>query len=298
MPTTGLGPDGVLDAALAQFMSAMQSYLPELIIWGVALLSAVVFAGFAYALFLAILNHDWFGMLMGFGFAAVRVAIIYMVYQNFEALGTMFPTMGQVIGQAVSGQSPNVLTPSGFYTLGLNIVSLLFKARHFGAWFNVVADGEFLLVIILTMLTWFAAASRYMFTLIECEWFYIKGAVTVCFSAFPNTFNTLENWAVQMLRVGIRLIATLLILAIGLIMAQVWTAGLSALGIGINTNPVAYGATQLAEAALVFWAIWKLPQKADHLIVSQGSAGSALEPQPGREFYDAVTRISRTITKV
>jgi hypothetical protein len=136
-----------------------------------------------------------------------------------------------------------------------------------------------------------------MFTLVESEWLFIKGAVTVCFAAFPHTFTTLENWAVQMLRAGIRLLATLLILAIGLLLAQIWTATLAGLGVNINTNQVAYGATQLAEAGLVLWAVWRLPQKADNLIISQGSAGSALEREPGSEVHRAVTKTATTAVR-
>lgn len=288
MPASGLPADGVLDQALADFLSAMQGYVPELLIWGIALLSAIVFAGLAYALLMSILNHDWFATFMNVGFAAVRVVIIYLVYENFADLGSMFPEMGRTVGASVSGISPSILTPSGFYSLGLTIVDLLFKARHFGAWFNLVADIEFLTLIVGTMLIWFAAAARYMFTLIELEWFFLKGAIAVCWAAFPHTFITLENWAVQMLRTGIRLIATLLILAIGLVIANGWTSALATLGYTINTNSVAYGATQLAEACVLLWAVWKLPQKADALIISSGAAGSALEREPGREFHQTI----------
>lgn len=289
MPTHGLLNDRVLDTATATFLTAMQGYLPNLLIWGIAILSAVVFAGLGYALLMAALNHDWFGMLMGMGFAFVRVLLIYMLYENFATLGDMFPQMGRIVGQSVAGISPDVTTPSSFYSLGLGIIDMLFRARHFGAWFDLIADLEFVITIILTIVAWFGAAAVFMFTLVEVEWYFIKGAVTVCFAAFPNTFNTLENWAVQMLRTGIRFIAVLLIVAIGLLLAYGWTTGLAALGVTINTNQVAYGATQMVEAWMLFWAVWALPRKADNIVVSGGSGGSGLEHEPGKHFHQAVT---------
>jgi TrbL/VirB6 plasmid conjugal transfer protein len=286
MPTTGLPPDQVLDAALQAFISAMQGYFPLLLFWGMAILSAVVFCGLAYALLMAIANHDWFGMLMGMAYAFARVMVIYMLYENFESIGSIFPTMGQTVGFSVSNVSD---TPSDIYSMGLTIVGLLFSNRHWGAWFNLVADGEFLLLIVLTMLVWFAIAIRYLFIQVETEWIFIKGAVTVCFAAFPNTFVTLENWAVQMIKVGIRLIAVMLIIAIGISLAEDWTNTLRALGVTLNVNPVAYGAVQLSEAFLVLWAVWSLPQKADALIASSGGSNSAMGEESGKGVFDATT---------
>lgn len=293
MPTGPIPPDQILDSALASFIAAMQGYLPSLLLWGTALLSAVVFCGLGYALLHAITTHDWFGMIMNMAWAFARVMVIYMLYQNFESIGSIFSTMGQTIGQQVSGFSPGALTPSSIYSMGLHIVSLLFQARHWGSWFNLIADTEFLFLIILTMIAWFAASLRWMFVLIETEWMFIKGAVTVCFAAFPHTWATLENWAVQMLRCGIKVIATLLVLAIGVLLAQGWTATLAALGDSINANPIVYGATQLCEACLVLWAVWHLPQKATHLIAS-GSSNGGGDDFSGREVFEQGGRAAAT----
>jgi hypothetical protein len=291
MPTGTIPPDQVLNNALAGFISAMQGYFPALLFWGTALLSAVVFCGLAYALLMAITNHDWFGMLMGMGWAFARVMIIYMLYQNFESIGSIFSTMGHTIGLAVSGLSPDNLTPSDLYSQGLLIINLLFKNRHWYAWFNLIGDIEFLFLITVTMTAWFAIATRYLFTIVEAEWTFIKGAVTVCFAAFPNTWPTLENWAVQMLKVGIRLIAIVLIVAIGLALAEDWTDALAAMGDSFNVNPIANGNIQMCEALLVLWAVWRLPQKADGLITSAGSGYSGMDDQSGKEVYDAGTQV-------
>jgi TrbL/VirB6 plasmid conjugal transfer protein len=289
MPTGPIPPDQVLDSALAAFLAAMHTYLPMLLIWGIALLSAAAFCGLGYALLHCITTHDWFGTIMNMAWAFARVMVIFMVYDNFQAIGSIFPTMGKIVGWQIAGLSPASVTPSNLYSMGLTIVSQLFWARHLGSWFNLVADAEFLILIVLTMMAWFAAATRFMFTLIETEWVFIKGAVTVCFAAFPHTFATLENWAVQMLRVGIRLIATLLIIAIAILLARGWTATLVALGKTINTNPVVFAAIQFSEAYLVYWAVWHLPQQAGAIVTSGGSTGGITEDQPGREAHSAIT---------
>ena len=287
MPDGTIPPDAVLDAALQGFQGTIQSFLPGLLTWGSLILTAVVFCGLGYALLMAISNHDWFGMMMGMAYAFARIMVIEMLYQNFSSIGGISNAMSSTVGQSVSGLSPASLTPSALYSTGITIVNLLFHARHDGSWFNLVADMEFLSLIVLTLVTWFSIAMRYLFTIVEAEWIFVKGAITVCFAAFPQTFPTLENWAVQMIRVAVRLIAVLLIVAIGLALAEDWTSTLAGLGDSINTNSAYYGATQAAEAILLLWAIWKLPQKADALITSSGSSGSLMEAQSGREVYDA-----------
>ena len=292
MPTSTLGPDQVLNRALADFINALQSYFPVMLFYGVNLLTAVIYCGLAYALLMAILNHDWFGMFMALAFAFVRIAILWLVMDNLESLGGMFQTMATTVGYAVSRESPNVLSPSGFYDQGLNIVGLLFKARHWGSWFNLIADMEFLLLIIVTQATWFGAGCIYMWRIIECEWLIVKGTVTVCFAAFPNTFTILENWAVSVLRAGIGLLGTLLVIAVGMTLSAIWINDLNGIGFGINTNPIEYGMITLVESLIVFYAAWKLPQKAERLIISSGSGGGD-SGSPGAELFGAGTGVIR-----
>jgi len=106
MPTGPIPPDQVLDSALAAFLAAMHTYLPMLLIWGIALLSAAAFCGLGYALLHCITTHDWFGTIMNMAWAFARVMVIFMVYDNFQAIGSIFPTMGKIVGWQIAGLSP------------------------------------------------------------------------------------------------------------------------------------------------------------------------------------------------
>jgi len=288
-----LPPDQTLNAALASFTGAIQGYFPLILLWGARLLTGVAFLGFGYALLQAVLKRDWMGTFMAFGFGAIRIALVYGVMNNLWFIGSALPDMGGVIGAQVSGQSPNVLSPSGIYDLGLNIVSLLFQNRHLGGWFNLVADGEFLLLIVLTQVTWFGAALVYLWTLFECQWYVVKGPVTICFAAFDHTWPTFINWFVQLLRAGIKLMATLIILAVGLFVAQQWTATLKALGVSINMNPAEYGAIQLVEGILFFYAVWTQPAKAAAIIHAQGAAGNSWTDEGAAGMYGIAMNAAR-----
>lgn len=303
MPSTGILTDGILNGALADFLNAIATYYPLLLAWGFRLLSAATFIGFAYALIQATANRDWFGTLMAFSWAVVRIALVYAVMANLESWGSAFPDMGEIVGTTVAGVSPYTITPSGLYMLGLQIVSWLIHARHFGSWFNLIGDFEFVLLIIATQITWFGIGCIYLWILIEVKWYVAKGPVTICFATFDHTWPILENWFLTLLQVGIRLLAAILIIAIGLILAYGWTEGISALGLTINKNQLQYGAMQLVEALILFYAMWTLPSKAARIIMSKGASGGGHSGGEGAEQAFAAAVIAaragaRVITKV
>ena len=126
---------------------------------------------------------------------------------------------------------------------------MLFSARHWGAWFNLAGDLEFMLLIFVVWACWAGLALIYLWVLIEVQWYVLKGAITVCFATFEYTWPILENWFVTLLQVGTRLLATLLIIAVGMALSNAWTTTLAAAGTKVNTNQVEYGMVQVIGAA-------------------------------------------------
>jgi hypothetical protein len=207
----------MLNDALAGFNSSLEMYMPLLEIWGVRILGAVTFLGFGYAVIQAVSNRDWFGTLMAFGWGIVRIALVYVVMANFEAWGSAWPDLGAIVGQSVSGLSPSVTTPSGLYDLGLQIVYMMDDARTLGAWFKHPLDTVlFLGLTFLTHITWAAAALVYLWLLIETKYYVAVGPIVICLSSFEYTWPILEHWAISLVQVGTRLLAALLVLAVGL----------------------------------------------------------------------------------
>ena len=266
-------PDHILNSALAAFTDSLQAYLPLLLLWGGRVLSAVVFLGFGYALIMAVMNRDWFSVLMDFGWAVVRIAIIYVVFDNFEAWSGAFPAVGTIVGSSVSGV-PTSFGPSDVYDLGLQIVGMLLRARHFGTWFFHPGDDLlFIILIVATRIIWFGAALIYLWIFLEAKWIVAAGCVPVAFSAFEHTFPILENYFVTCLQAGIRLLAAMVVLAIGLLLTHGWIVDLNTRGLAINTDQIGYGAIQLVEALLLFYALWSLPKKAAQIVTSKGGGG-------------------------
>ena len=291
-------PDLILDNALAQFQGSLAAYFPALIVWGIRLLSAVTFLGFGYAVIMAILNYDWFGTFVAFLWAMVRIALVYAVMANLPIWGDAFPQMGKLVGNSISGLG-GAMTPSGLYNLGINICTMLWNARHLGSWFNIIEDFQFVGLIVLTQIIWFGAACIYMWIVIECKWLLIKGPVTVCFATFDETWPILSNWFITMLQAGIRLLAAILIMGVGVLLAQNWSAQLAALGVGINLDQLHYGAIQFICALILLYAMWALPSKAARIVIGKGAHGTGnYHGEGGEALFMAGPNAIRTVSTI
>lgn len=291
--------DQILNSALAAFTDNLQAYLPLLLLWAERVLSATVFLGFGYALIVAVMNRDWFSVVMDFGWAVVRIGIIYVVFDNFEAWSGAFPALGTIIGSDVSGVSIS-FGPSDVYNLGLHVAHMLLHARHFGTWFfHPVDDVLFLILIISTRIIWFAGALIYLWIFLEAKWVVAAGCVPVAFSAFEHTYPILENYFVTCLQAGIRLLAAMVVLAIGLLLAHGWIVDLDTRGLGINTDQVGYGVIQLVEAVLFFYSMWSLPKKAAQIVTSKGGGGVYTHDSEGAEamFALSTSAVSRAVSR-
>lgn len=270
--------DGLLNGALAGFTAAIDSYLPLLIMWGTRLLGAVAFLGFGWAMIQAVSHRDWFGTFMATGWGIARIMMVYVFIQNLQSWGPAFPDGFQQIAANITGQSPSVLTPSGLYELGLNIVKVMRDDFHFLAFFkHPIEDVELHFLTILTQVCWFGIACVYFAVLIEVKWIVAKGAVTIVFASIEHGFDCLSTWIVSLVQIAVRLLGVMMVLAIGLILAAGWSDAISAMGTSFNLNPTQNGLVSLGEGLLLWWAIWSLPKKAAGLIHARGAGGVGAE---------------------
>jgi hypothetical protein len=267
-----------MNGALAAFIAAINGYLPLLIYWGGRLLSAVVFVGFGYMLIQAVSNRDWYGTLMAFGWGVVRIALVSVFLANLESWGSAFPNAFQIIAASITGQSPDVLTVSGIYELGLHIVAVMRTNFHLAGFFkHPIEDVELHFLSPLVQVTWFAIACVYFAVLLETHWIVAKGAVTIIFASFDYGWGCLATWIVSLVQIGVRLLGVMMILAIGLMLTSGWTGTIDGMGTGFNLNTGQNGLTQLLEAIILFYAVWALPRKAAGLIHSHTGGGVGAE---------------------
>lgn len=266
--------DGILNGALAGFTAAIDGYLPLLIIWGTRLLGAVAFIGFGWAMIQAWSHHDWFGSIMGMGWGITRIAMVWVFMQNLASWGSGFPDAFQQIAADITGQSPAVLTPSGVYEMGLNIVKIMRDNMHFIEWFTHPLEAlELHGLTILTQICWFGIACVYLGVLIESKWIIAKGAVTIVFAGVEHGWGCLSTWVLSLVQIGVRLLGVMMILAIGMVLASGWTNTITSMGTGFNLDSTQNGLIALGEGLLLWWAVWSLPLKAARLVHAQGVGG-------------------------
>lgn len=277
-------PDHILNDALAAFVDGFNAYLPELQIWGTRILGAVTFVGFGYAMIQTFSNKDWFGTIMAFLWSVVRIAIVYVFMDNVLAWGPALPQLGQVVGQEVTGMSPTVMTPSGLYDMGLQIIYIMDEVKTAISWFIHPIDTVFFMVLtLITYMIWASASLIYMWLIIEATYYVAIGPVVICFASLEHTWDILTQWIVSLAQICLRLIATMMILAVGIVMANGWANAISGIGTGAATDIVGFGMAQVVSAVIMFYALWRLPPKAAAIIRARNAPGAAANSAGGEE---------------
>ena len=133
----------LLNGLLATLSGAFQTYEPQLLIFGVGLLGVLAFIQFFYIAVDVAMNHDLPHMLDGLAIALIKLGMVYVIMNHAFDWGNAIVNTGIQIGQQISGESPNVLKPSGIWQLGLNLVGILYSAKAAGGFLHPVMDIEF-----------------------------------------------------------------------------------------------------------------------------------------------------------
>jgi hypothetical protein len=269
-------PDTILNTVLADFTHALTAYEPDLVVWGMRILGVILFMQFGYLAVKMAMGRDFMGMIYTF-FTGLLCMGAVLVLMNFSIeVGSDLVMVGQQVGQQVSHQSPSTMTPSGVYNLGLTIIGTIWENRTLGMWLNPIDDIALVLIVVLTWITWACSALIYLWALIEAIWVVMIAPMALCFAPFEYTWPTLISWGAYALKTGIKVLALLLILAAGTVLARTWAADLAGLGAAINKNRVYYATVALVESIVFLVSVWILPNQAAKII--QTTSGGGNEP--------------------
>jgi P-type conjugative transfer protein TrbL len=176
----------LLNQTLQTFTTQIESWYPQLLLYSTRLLGVLVFIQFAYIAADLAASHDATRLLDNMVTAVIRVGLVYVLLNNAVDWGHAVINTGIQIGQTVTGESPDVLTPSGVFNAGLNMVGTLWRDKAAGGWLHPVQDVEFMFVSIGVILCWAAAALIYLGALLEGAWIVYVGPILICFSALSS----------------------------------------------------------------------------------------------------------------
>ncbi len=235
----------LLNNLVATLQGAFLAYQPQLLIIGVALLSVLAFIQFFYIAVDVAMNHDLPHMMSTLSVALIKLGMVYVIMDHAFDWGNAIINTGVQIGEQVSGQSPNVLTPSGIWQLGLNLVGIVETAKAAGGWLHPVQDVEFFVTAAAIALAWLFAAVLYLLLLLEATVVVTLGPIFVALGGLESTAEALVAWA-----------KTLVAIALGIIMVLVqgWAVQLQATATTL-TKDTTWLILAVAESVAFFYVV-------------------------------------------
>jgi hypothetical protein len=290
-----MAPDGILNGILADFQAACLIYQPMLVAWAIRILSATTFLGFGIVMVQNARRRDFWTMLDGLFMSLLRIGIVYVVLANSLDWGQGIIDLGKAVGVSVSGQSPEVMTPSGIYDLGTATVHTLLHDGTFMKWLHPIDAISNGVILIITQLTWLCAAVIYLFVLIQCAYVVAIGPIKLSFATLEYTWPMLMVWFEALLSIAIKLMATLLTLAVGLTEANNWSTGFTALGLKVNLQPNYYAMQALGEAAVFALCLWSLPFLAHRLVRTHLGSGITWDDAGARSMVNAGKKAMQSV---
>jgi P-type conjugative transfer protein TrbL len=255
----------ILNNLLNTLAGAFQTYEPQLLIIGVALLSVLVFIQFFYIAVDVAVNHDLPHMLDTLAIALIKLGIVYVIMNHVYGWGNAIINTGIQIGQQVSGQSPNVLTPSGIWQLGLNLVGILYSAKAAGGFLHPVMDIEFFVTAAAVALAWLFAALLYLLLLLEATVALVLGPIFVALGGLESTGEALAAWAKTLVAIALGIIALLLAVAAGLVLVQGWATQLQAVKATLTTDST-WLILAVAESIAFFYIVKHIASMSQSMI--------------------------------
>jgi hypothetical protein len=294
----------VLNTILNDFTSAALAYQPLLVVWALRILTCTTFLGGAIMMVETAQRRDFSGMMDTLFMGLVRIGIVYVVLTNALAWGQGIITLCQTAGEETSGLSTFTMTPSGIVTLGSTTVATMYHAGTFMFLLHPIDTTEYQVITLIVRAVWFVAALLYLYVLIQCAWAVALGPIMLSFSTLQYTWACMFVWFEGLLTIGIKLMATLLMVAVGEIEAQGWAAGFHGLGIYINLDPIDNTTLALLESAVFCTLLWVLPYATQRMVkVHLGSgmtwndAGAASLLAAGKKAASAIGGAARTAAR-
>jgi P-type conjugative transfer protein TrbL len=259
--------NGFLDHVLADFTNAISAdWGPGLQIIMAKLLLAIIVLQFGLIAVDCITNHDISRLLMDLVLGIIRIGVVYAVFINLFDWGNDVVQTGVQIGQTISTLSPLSLTPSGVWNTGLILFKTILQAKASGGWLTGFVQWiQFFVVAVTVMLCWLGAAIVYFGALLEAAALVYGGSLVIAFSPLGWTFEIFMHWVMSVLGIAVKLAILLMTLAVGMVLANEWTANIAATSTTFTTN-VWNLLFVVAESLVFVYLVWKLPLRFTRLI--------------------------------
>lgn len=255
-----LSDQQLLNSVLDTLTAAMAGWAPLLVLYATRILAVIVAIQFIYIGVEVARSHDATRLLDQIATGAIRIGLVYVLLSHGIEWGNAIISTGIQVGQAVTGQSPAVLTPSGVFNLGLGTAGILLQANAASAWLHPVQEIEFFFGALAVILLWAGAALIYLLTLLEAAWVVTIGVLLIAFSALDHTISMLIRLATDILSLAIKIAVLMMLLATGMVLAQEWQVLLAG-NSGIISTDAYWLLISIVQAVVLFMLVLKLPAR-------------------------------------
>jgi P-type conjugative transfer protein TrbL len=217
-----------LNSALWDVQTGVNALIPLIIIYGLPIFDVIALLAFAANAIMSMVRRDLGSILdslcytlivLGFGEFAFLHAVPWMtaVQDTFVQLG-----------QQLTGQSPNTLTPDGIMAQGVILGSYLFAAASKHGWlFISLAEVEALIAAVIIWMVFLCIALMLLLCELELTGCIVIGSILLIFSTIPWVLPSLQRYALSILSLGMKLIGLMVIVGLGMILAATWSAHLA-----------------------------------------------------------------------
>jgi hypothetical protein len=226
---------GILDSVLGNFTSAAADvWGPQLFYYLQPVLLAIIVLQFGLVAAEATVERDVPLLISHTMIGLLRIGVVWSIFTYGFIWANSIVQTGQVLGSNISGFG---LTPSGVLDNGISVMQTIFHTKAAGSWFNQPFETlEFFFVGLFVMLAWAIASIIYLGALIEAVLLVYVGPLVIAFTPLSWTFEMLLVWGRSLLAIAFRTALILMTLAIGMVLANQWTAAVIASSSTFTTN--------------------------------------------------------------
>jgi type IV secretory pathway TrbL component len=259
---------GTLDTVLNNFTSAIAgTWGPQLFFYLQPVLFAIIVLQLGLVAVEATVQRDIPLLLSHMMMGLFRIGVVWSIFTYGFSWANSIVQTGQVLGSNISGFG---LTPSGVFDNGISVMQTIFNTKAAGSWYiQLFEDLEFFLVGVFVMLCWAAASVIYLGALIEAALLVYVGPLIIAFTPLSWTFEMLLLWGRSLLGIAFKSALILMTLALGMVLANQWTAAFTASSSTFTTD-IWNLLIGVVEAILFAYCVWKVPNR-----ISGLTAGAA-----------------------
>jgi P-type conjugative transfer protein TrbL len=225
----------LLNNVLASLQAAIQVYYPQLVITFTLVLGMLAVLQLAMPAIRAWASGDLSLFFADAAKVLLRIGLLYVVMGHIEWADDVFQGFIQ-IAQRVTGQSPQVLTPSGVLNAGFAMVEILSSAKGQGGWLHLIMDVEWAILVPIVFLAFLGAALVYLWALIDASWIVFSGPIFIAISGLEQTYDSVFDWAMKVLAISVKVLLLIMVIAVGMVLVQGWSAQLADNTAAITTN--------------------------------------------------------------